>query len=341
MTGMGNKTPTGGKIEVPIESSSSSSEDPTSPSPQKNKNGSKPEIAVAKLPETGHPPQSSSSGESLSKSPPKASTVKKTIDKPKERSKQRDRCAGPRRSSSRYRGGRRDHHREHRERPYPSGHQRSGGLLEDLLPLPGRTTRSHRDTPSRFWCTSGSTSSWYPRASNAQPHHGSTPQDDRVYVGRVTLEIEQAIAPRPEFTNARDNDTRRAARIFATSGILSLSELRQTPKTKSRFPHRWSSEERVYLPSVGVCSSTVWRFPSLTRKPSGNQEIEIEDVCIPREIRSYKPDLSDLSSLWRPDQAMVNISPNETARAAAVAPAYVPYPNPDLAKNGGFLTKLR
>ena len=117
-----------------------------------------------------------------------------------------------------------------------------------------------------------------------------------------------------------------------TNGILPLSELRQTPKRNRDFLIEDLRKNGYTYPQLEFLLQLFDVFPSLTRNPAGNQRVEIEEVCIPRELSSYKPDLSGLSSLWRPDQAMVNISPNETAREADVIPAYVPYPNPDLAK---------
>ena len=73
-------------------------------------------------------------------------------------------------------------------------------------------------------------------------------------------------------------------------------------------------------------------LPSLPRHPTGNKRVEIEDFCIPRELRSYAPNLSILSSLWGPAQAMVNLFTNEIAREADVVPAYFPYTVPDLPK---------
>ena len=223
-----------GEIEVPIESSSSSSED-TTPSPQKNETGSPLKTTVAKQPEPvipkGPPPKVKASR----KAPSKASTVKKSTDKEreKERSKERERHTGSRRNS-RHRDDHRDHHRDHRDKN-SSGQQRSGLLEEFYLQRPERrSVQSQRDIPR---------SSDYhrvqrrdtPRGSNAQPLSGSTPQGDKLNIDRATQEIDNAIALRPEFLHARENDTRRAARIFVTNGILSLSELRQTPKRNRDF----------------------------------------------------------------------------------------------------------
>ena len=149
---------------------------------------------------------------------------------------------------------------------------------------------------------------------------------------RVALEIEHAISLRPEFPTARDHDVRRAAKILVLNGILSISELRATPKRNRDFLIEDLRKNGYTYPQLKFLLQLCDVFPSLTRNPTGNQKIEIEEVCIPREIQAYKPDLSGLSSLWRPDQAMVNFFSNETARAAAVVPAFVPYPNPDLTK---------
>ena len=58
-------------------------------------------------------------------------------------------------------------------------------------------------------------------------------------------------------------------------------------------------------------------------------------MCILREPQTDAPNLPGLSSLWRPGAAMVSILSNESARSSAVALAYEPYPNPDLAKSHG------
>ena len=77
----------------------------------------------------------------------------------------------------------------------------------------------------------------------------------------------------------------------------------------------------------------------MKRNPTGNQRIEIEEVCIPRELKAYEPGLSGLSSLWHPDQAMVGVFTNEIACAAAVVLDFAPYPAPDFPKEHWMLNE--
>ena len=73
-------------------------------------------------------------------------------------------------------------------------------------------------------------------------------------------------------------------------------------------------------------------FPCDPKNMSGAAKIDIEEVCIPRELRTYKFDLALLSSIWRPVQAMVNLVTSELTRASSTVPAYRAYVIPDLSK---------
>ena len=63
-----------------------------------------------------------------------------------------------------------------------------------------------------------------------------------------------------------------------------------------------------------------------------SQRVEIEEVCIPRALLDYAPNLSGLSALWRPGRAAINTFPQETARAPSAIPLFTPFTRPDLSK---------
>ena len=88
---------------------------------------------------------------------------------------------------------------------------------------------------------------------------------------RVSLEIERAIALRPEFIHSLDYDTRRASRILVLNGTLSMSELRQTPKRNRDFLIEDLRKNGYTYPQLEFSLRLFGVFPSLTRNPAGNQ----------------------------------------------------------------------
>ena len=63
----------------------------------------------------------------------------------------------------------------------------------------------------------------------------STPGEDRVTLDRLFNEIQSSISLRPEFSYVQASDVRRASRILAKNGMLSISDLRATPKRNRDF----------------------------------------------------------------------------------------------------------
>ena len=143
-------------------------------------------------------------------------------------------------------------------------------------------------------------------------------------------EIEFGISMRTEFENAQGYDVRRAARLLVFNGINSLNELRNTPKRNRGYLIEDLRKTGYTYMQLRFLLQIFDTFLPVARNVSNNQRVEIEEICIPRVLKDYAPNLSGLSNLWRPDQAMVNVFTQEIARASSVIPPFTPYPHPDI-----------
>ena len=128
-------------------------------------------------------------------------------------------------------------------------------------------------------------------------------------------------------------EVRRAARALVPNGILSLNDIRITPKRNRGFPIEDLRRIGYTYPQLRFLLLLIFdTFPPIPKNGPNNQRVEIEEVCIPRVLREYAPNLSGLSVLWRPDQSTMNFFSQETARAASTVPPFTPYPVLDLSK---------
>ena len=173
------------------------------------------------------------------------------------------------------------------------------------------------------------------RISNpTTPKAPSGSSDDRAKLNSLSNDIASAIAMRPDFALIGEQDVIRASRILARNGIISMIELRPTPKrNRDCLVEDLRKNGYEYLQIKFLLLRLFDVSPPIHRNAAGpNQRVDIEEVCIPRVLGNYRPSLAGLSARWRPGQSMANYFSAETYRASCIAPAYVPYPVPDLTK---------
>ena len=122
---------------------------------------------------------------------------------------------------------------------------------------------------------------------------------------------------RDDFARASDEEILRTSSTLVENGIETMSELKSTPKRNRGYLIEGLRRIGADYVRRRFLHQLFDACPRAPKNVSGLARIDIEEVCIPKELRSYKIDFPKISADWRPEQAAVNLVTSEMALSAS------------------------
>ena len=107
----------------------------------------------------------------------------------------------------------------------------------------------------------------------------------------LAMEIEASIAMRSDFTRTRDDEILSTAESLISNGIESMTELKITPKRNRDYLIEDLRRNGIAYVKIRFLLQLFDAFPCAPKNVSGATKIDIEEICIPRELRKFKIDL--------------------------------------------------
>ena len=123
--------------------------------------------------------------------------------------------------------------------------------------------------------------------------------------------------------------------MFVSAGydtLKSIKEMQELNRTFFLQGIRKGRKSQPNFPELRLLADLFETYGITSTPKCAPENPRIEELTIPKEMKTWKLDLSSLSGLLAPDQEMVNFFTLEMTKAKQKRPAYHPYVTPDLSK---------
>ena len=143
-------------------------------------------------------------------------------------------------------------------------------------------------------------------------------------------DIWNALRGRIEFAHYNDDDVYRAAKYFWRCGLSSVGDLSQSRALNRNFTLEDIRAAGCAALHLACSTSLLHLFPAPTTRSTKKGGAYTERIA-PLTLRNFSADLSGLSRLLVPDQAMANDISRHLADGSSCYPAYTPFATENLA----------
>ena len=125
------------------------------------------------------------------------------------------------------------------------------------------------------------------------------------------------------------------ADLFVSAGydtLQSIKEMQELNRTFFLQGVRKYRKDQPNFPELRLLAGFFETYGISSTPKASPENPRIEELTIPKEMKSWRLDLSSLTGLLAPGQEMVNFPTLEIEKAKQKRPAYHPYVTPDLSK---------